>query len=160
VSIAPWKWASIVALLLSCGGEDDDVAQLRDEVEDLKDQVEEMESKESRTEENPEDPRLRRSELPSNVDAIKAAQLTYDASFDTYVEETSLHPGETAPQFTTGSDLDNLGWEADGTVRGAYKVVSTPQATLPKERDVEGEASSFTATKTLNIPMNTENEVY
>ena len=36
--------------------------------------------------------RAKRSEVPSNVDGIKTAELAYDAAFDTYIQESSFQP--------------------------------------------------------------------
>jgi type IV pilus assembly protein PilA len=112
--------------------------------------------------------RSKRSELQPNIKAIKTAQLTYDANFDTYVEVTSFHPdsspGKTQREFTTGSQFDTIGWMPDGLVRGSYKVASTSTTDflITGISDVDGDSakSSWTATKTLNVTMNSRNDVY
>ena len=112
--------------------------------------------------------RSKRSELQPNIKAIKTAQLSYDASFDEYVNVSSFHPdsspGKGQREFTTGSAFDTIGWMPDGLVRGSYKVVSTNSTDflVTGISDVDGDnaKSSWTATKTLNVTMNTRNDVY
>ena len=112
--------------------------------------------------------RSKRSELQPNIKAIKTAELSYDANYDTYVEEFSFHPdsspGKTQREFTTGSAFDTIGWMPDGLVRGSYRVVSTSTTdflvTGITDVDGEGTKASYTATKTLNVTMNTRNDVY
>jgi hypothetical protein len=109
-----------------------------------------------------------RDECIPNMRAIKTAQLSYDASFDTYVEVSSFHPdsapGKTQREFTTGSAFDTIGWRPDGLVRGSYKVASTSTTdfliTCITDVDGDGAKASFTATKTLNVTLNTRNDVY
>jgi hypothetical protein len=109
-----------------------------------------------------------RGECVANIKAIKTAQLTYDANFDTYVEVTSFYPdsapGKTLREFTTGSAFDTIGWMPDGPVRGSYKVTSTSTTdfliTCITDVDGDGVKSSWTATKTLNVTMNTRNDAY
>jgi type IV pilus assembly protein PilA len=110
----------------------------------------------------------KRSELQPNIKAIKTAQLSYDASFDEYVNVTSFHPDSSPSkgqrEFTTGSAFDTIGWMPDGLVRGSYKVASTGSTDflVTGISDVDGDLakSSWTATKTLNVTMNTRNDVY
>jgi len=112
--------------------------------------------------------RSKRSELQPNIKAIKTAQLSYDASFDTYVEVNSFHPdsspGKTQREFTSGSAFDTIGWKPDGLVRGSYKVVSTSTTdfVVTGISDIDGDSSNatYTATKTINVTMNTRNDVY
>ncbi|HCH61199.1 MAG TPA: dolichyl-phosphate-mannose--protein mannosyltransferase, partial [Deltaproteobacteria bacterium] len=62
--------------------------------------------------------RAKRSELPSNVDGIKTAQLAYDAAMDTYIQNASFHPdsspGKKQRDWNAGSAFDTLGWGPDG----------------------------------------------
>ena len=112
--------------------------------------------------------RAKRAEVPSNVDGIKTAQLAYDAAFDTYITQTTLHPastaGKTQRQWLTGTGFDTLGWSPDGDVRGQYKVstTSTTDFLVTGRSDVDGDAtfSSYTSRKSVNAVMTTNNDVY
>jgi hypothetical protein len=156
----------ILALYLTgCGGEDDEVDRLRDEVEDLKKQVQ---AQESSGEVGRGQDESKRAQIPSNIEAIKTAQLSYDASFERYLQVTDIQP-DSSPEkglreFTTGSAFDTIGWMPDGSVRGSYRVEPTNRIES-MDRGIEavqrdGAPSSWTATKTLNPTMNTMNDVY
>ena len=112
--------------------------------------------------------RAKRSEVPSNVDGIKTAQLAYDAAFDTFIQEASFQPdsspGKGQRQWAPSSAFDTLGWGPDGQVRGSYKVVSTSSTdflvTGVADVDGDGAQSGFTATKSINAAMTTGNDTY
>jgi type IV pilus assembly protein PilA len=112
--------------------------------------------------------RAKRAEVPSNVDGVKTAQLAYDAAFDQFITQTSLHPtttaGKSQVQWATGSNFDTLGWGPDGDVRGQYKVSTTSTTDFPVtgRSDVDGDAtfSSYTSRKSVNAVMTTNNDVY
>ena len=112
--------------------------------------------------------RAKRSEVPSNVDGIKTAQLAYDAAFDTFINQSTFYPsasvGKTQVTWTPGSAFDTLGWGPDGKVRGAYKVESTSSTdflvTGIADVDGDGAQSSYTATKSINTVQTTLNSVY
>jgi len=112
--------------------------------------------------------RAKRSEVPSNVDGIKTAELAYDAAFDTFVQNAGFHPdsspGKKQRDWNAGSAFDTLGWGPDGQVRGSYKIVSTSTTDflVTGIADVDGDSvqSSFTATKSINAVMTTGNDTY
>ena len=112
--------------------------------------------------------RAKRSELPSNVDGIKTAEVAYDAAFDTFINEATFRPATSVSKvqvaWTTGSGFDTLGWSPDGKVRGMYKVATTSSTdfTVTGESDVDGDSSNsqYTATKSINATMNTSNSIY
>ncbi len=112
--------------------------------------------------------RAKRSEVPGNVDGIKTAQMAYDAAFDQFIQETGFQPdsapGKGQRNWTSGTNFDTLGWGPDGKVRGSYNVVSTSSTdfTVTGQCDVDGDGtlSSWTATKTINAVMNTNNDTY
>jgi len=112
--------------------------------------------------------RAKRAEVPSNVDGIKTAELAYDAAFDTFIQETTAWPaaagGKTQEVWTSGSGFDTLGWAPDGKVRGQYTVASTSTTDFLVTGicDVDGDGSSanYTATKSINSTLNTNNDVY
>ena len=69
--------------------------------------------------------RAKRSELPTNVDAIRTAEKAYHAEWDNYTlcaARPGTIPGRTPTAFGSGTDFENLGWVADGLVRGQYSV--------------------------------------
>ena len=111
--------------------------------------------------------RSKRSECLPNLKAIKTTELVYDANFDRYIEESAFwpdsRPGKHLRDFPSGSAFDTLGWRPDGQVRGSYKVVSTSwsnfMVTCITDVDGDGVYSSWTATKTSNVTMNTRNDV-
>ena len=112
--------------------------------------------------------RSKRAELQPNIKAIKTAMFAYDASFDRYVHVPRFHPdsnpGKELRDWPTGSAFDTLGWMPDGPVRGSYKVIVTSRTDFMvvgiSDVDGDGERSTWTATKTLNVTMNTRNDVY
>ena len=112
--------------------------------------------------------RAKRSEIPSNVDGIKTAELAYDAAMDTYIQNSSFHPdsspGKKQRDWNAGSAFDTLGWGPDGQVRGSYKVVSTTTTDflVTGLADIDGDSvnSTFTATKSINTVMVTGNDTF
>jgi len=112
--------------------------------------------------------RAKRSEVPSNVDGIKTAELAYDAAFDTYIQESSFQPdsspGKKQRDWQPGSAFDTLGWGPDGQVRGSYMVesTSTTDFLVTGKSDVDGDTqeTEFTATKSINATMNSGNDTY
>ena len=112
--------------------------------------------------------RAKRSEVPSNVDGIKTAQLAYDAAFDTFVQEAAFSPdsspGKKQRAWNPGTAFDTLGWGPDGQVRGSYKVVSTSSTdflvTGIADVDGDGVQSQFTSTKSINAVMTSGNDTY
>ena len=111
--------------------------------------------------------RAKRAEVPSNVDGIKTAELAYEASFDTFVEETSFKP-ESAVNKTqrswTGGAFDTLGWAPDGDVRGSYKAELNGQTdfTVTGKCDVDGDTTNYvsTASKEANPSSNSGATTY
>ncbi|MEL6345032.1 MAG: hypothetical protein AAFV53_18090 [Myxococcota bacterium] len=74
-----------------------------------------------------------RAEVPANVDAIKVAQLAYDAAFDGYVSIPTPHPraiddlDREAVLWTVDAEgFETLAWGPDGPVRGTYWVEVSP----------------------------------
>jgi type IV pilus assembly protein PilA len=117
--------------------------------------------------------RAKRSEVPSNVDGIKTAELAYDAAFDRIIPVTATpsawSAGLTAKEqaaWPAGSAFDTLGWGPDGMVRGQYEVpageITSTNFRVHGRADVDGDStpSSFTATKTINTTMVSANNIY
>ena len=106
--------------------------------------------------------RAKRSEVPSNVDGIKTAELAYDAAFDTYIQESSFQPdsspGKKQRNWQPGSAFDTLGWSPDGEVRGSYWVEVRPDGgdfVVHGIGDVDGDGypCHYTATSSLNAML-------
>ena len=112
--------------------------------------------------------RAKRAEIPSNMIGIKTAVLAYDAAFDTFIQQNSFYPsssvGKTQQAWPPGSAFDTVGWSPDGRVRGAYKVVSISstdfRVTGISDVDGDGVQATFTSTKSINVTMNTSNDIY
>ena len=119
--------------------------------------------------------KAKRAEIPSNVKAIKEAEEIYNSENDGYIEVTS-HPSANAPGKkaqkwgTTNTMFNKLNWHPDGNVRGVYSVSTTaPSTTSPGgdfevtgrcDVDGDGEESTYTATKSLNVKMTTANDIF
>ena len=74
--------------------------------------------------------RVKRAELPINLDGIRNAERAYDHVFDTFTacaaapaELPGVNKVPFGHRFGDGSSWDALGWIADGEVRGQYRVV-------------------------------------
>ena len=119
--------------------------------------------------------KAKRAEIPSNVKAIKEAEEIYNSENDGYIEVNS-HPSANAPGkkaqkwATTNTAFNKLNWHPDGNVRGVYSVSTTaPSTTSPGgdfevtgrcDVDGDGEESTYTATKSLNVKMTTANDIF
>ncbi|NOY26779.1 MAG: type II secretion system protein [Oligoflexia bacterium] len=110
--------------------------------------------------------RAKRSEVPGNVDGIKTAELAYDAAFDAFVVSPDK-PGSVSKKqqtWPTGTNYDTLGWAPDGKVRGSYQIdsINSTDFTVTGTCDVDGDTvkAKYTATKTINATMNTNNDTY
>ena len=94
--------------------------------------------------------RAKRSELSTNLDAIRTMEFAYEAewgSFTTCALAPPVIPGRTATSFpatlTTNFDWNLLGWVPDGKVYGQYEVLAAPRS--------QGVVSGFTGTATSDI---------
>ncbi len=101
--------------------------------------------------------KTKRSEIPSNLKAIKTAQIAYESDFDTYVTCAAYPstPTKTTQQWVPGSSggFKTIGWRPDGDVRGSYAVsTAATDFTATGLSDVDGDAAyaTFTATKSEN----------
>ena len=116
--------------------------------------------------------RAKRAEVMPNINGIKTAELAYDASNDTFVEEPSFKPadlvmgaGDKAPRDWDGGGFQTLNWAPDGEVRGSYKVTSSSSTDflVTGEINVDGDdtnAANFTCSKEANAKMNSANDIY
>lgn len=118
--------------------------------------------------------RAKRAELPGNVDGLKLAQMSFEASNDYFVNcpvmprDHAALDKEAVPWNDAGGD-DNwrdLGWSPDGDVRGAYE---TNESTDPQKRftvfayadmDDDGVEATFEADQNKNATMVTGNDTF
>ena len=73
--------------------------------------------------------RSKRAELPTNLDAIRTIEISYEAEWSAFTSCSILPisvPGRTAVSFpannTSNTDWNLLGWWPDGRVYGQYEV--------------------------------------
>ncbi|MFN7146418.1 MAG: type IV pilin protein [Myxococcota bacterium] len=103
--------------------------------------------------------RAKRSEVPSNVDGIKMAELAYDAAFDTYLSlapAPDSTPGKQFRNWNHPTDFVQLGWMPDGQVRGSYSVDAVSgDYTVHGASDVDedGVQANYTATSSVNATL-------
>jgi type IV pilus assembly protein PilA len=118
--------------------------------------------------------RAKRSELPTNLDAIRTAEKAYHAEWDAFTD-CILTPATVSrdPQVFTGSGLtafQNLGWTADGNVRGQYAVTLSATGSGPADDSFQGHAysnidgagglSHYYCTQAQKPKMLSQNNVY
>ena len=119
--------------------------------------------------------RAKRSELPTNLDAIRTAEKAYHAEWDSYTTcpATPAAPSGRSPtDFATPglTQFQNLGWVADGRVRGAYGVdgvvtggnIDLDDFTGTALGDIDGDndASHYSCDASVKPEMRTANNVY
>ena len=119
--------------------------------------------------------RAKRSELPTNLDAIRTAEKAYHAEWDTYTDcdaTPDAVPGRTQTDFTSGGlgHFQNLGWTADGLVRGQYVVegastgsnISGDTFNAHAYSDIDNDTSDahYLATAGFKARMETPNNFY
>lgn len=124
--------------------------------------------------------RAKRSELPTNVDAIRTAEKAYEHEWDSFTAcspkpasvptKTQVDFGQT---FGDGSDWDLLGWIADGKVRASYQVTTNSASGVSNQQqdfsaqayaDIDGDSktSAYVANKSTKavMPSSVTNAVY
>ena len=120
--------------------------------------------------------RAKRSELPTNVDGIRTAEKAYHHEWDAFTTADptpATVPGRTQVAFSGGGlvAFENLGWTADGKVRGMYEVKAS--GTLSSSAadddfkvrgtaDIDGDSvnSMYQANRAEKANMTTSNNVY
>ena len=109
----------------------------------------------------------KRSEIPVNLKAIRASQLSYHQQFLVYVK-CSAYPSTPTVQSNTWKKSESGGfktinWTPDGKVRGSYMVstVST-NFTATGISDVDGDTvyATFQATSIIDPGMTTPADIY
>lgn len=88
--------------------------------------------------------RVRRAELPPNVDAIRTAELAWEVTNREYLtvpDNPDTTPGRDLRPFDrTLGQWSELGWAPSGSVRGSYVVsASVNDFTVTGYSDVEGD---------------------
>lgn len=89
--------------------------------------------------------KAKRAEVPGNVDGIKTAELSYDASFDGFVSAAD-YPGTVGKTTnvwnkSASGGFKTIGWAPDGDVRGSYAVTGVVSTNFTAEGrcDVDGD---------------------
>jgi type II secretory pathway pseudopilin PulG len=88
--------------------------------------------------------KAKRAELPGNVDGLRTAEISYDASFDTWLDlpvsprdDASLDK-KAVPWTTPDPKWSLIGWAPDGDVRGNYQVgLTSPGFIVTGKSDVD-----------------------
>ena len=117
--------------------------------------------------------RAKRSEVPTNLSAIRTAQKAYHHEWGTFTSAGSTpslsNIGRLKTQFWCHSgqsvtQWEMLGWKADGDVYGSYQASnSTADAfTATGKADIDGDStlSQYQATQAIAVQMSTANNVY
>jgi len=118
--------------------------------------------------------RAKRSELPTNVDAIRTAEKAYHAEWDSFTSASNVPttlPGRSQVAFTGGGYLsfENLGWVSDGKVRGMYNTTNSGATASADDdftsigiADVDGDGanSQYNCNRAEKASMVTSNNVY
>ncbi len=118
--------------------------------------------------------RSKRAEIPSNLDALRTAEKAYHAEWDSFTSATatpSTAPTRTQVNFSGGGFVafQNLGWVADGKVRGQYSVLAvvgsssqTDDFTATGIADVDGDAtnSQYECNRAEKASMLSSNNIY
>lgn len=119
--------------------------------------------------------RAKRSELPTNLDAIRTAEKAYEHEWDAFTSAPARPTAvpskiQTAfgQSFGDGSNWDLLGWIPDGQVRGQYAVTaitgnSTAQnfsAIALSDIDGDNSRADYRADKNNKGSMVSKNSVY
>ena len=107
--------------------------------------------------------KAKRAELPSNVDGIKTAELSYDAAFDGFINADVNPTGSLNKQqqsFDYSGSIEGwtqLGWQPDGKVRGQYSVeiIGSTDFTVTGVSDVDDDNSTatYTSSKLTNATL-------
>lgn len=109
--------------------------------------------------------KAKRSELPSNVDGIKTAEVAYESTFNSYVD-CAEKPGATSKvpvSWTVTADgFSTIGWRPDGDVRGSYEVSGSGATdfvvTGSGDMDGDGVLVAYAASALLNSTIRAGDE--
>lgn len=109
----------------------------------------------------------KRSEIRTQVAAIRAAQIDYFAVHGRYLAvddfEPDAQPGAHLRSLPAESGFTALGW-LPADLRGSYKVVIDDPRDFRvigiSDLDEDGERASFTATKSIQATLNSNEDIY
>ncbi len=118
--------------------------------------------------------RSKRAELPTNLDGVRTAEKAYHAEWDAFTTAAATpaaSPTRAQVNFSAGglTAFQNLGWVADGKVRGQYNVVAAPGASFQTDDftatslgDVDGDSvnSRYECNRAEKASMLSSNNVY
>jgi type IV pilus assembly protein PilA len=118
--------------------------------------------------------RAKRAELPSNLDGIRTAEKAYRAEWDqftTAANTPAAQPTRSQVNFEGGGlvAFQNLGWVADGKVRGMYNTTAANAASAADDdftaiatSDVDGDTvnAQYNCNRAEKAKMVTSNNVY
>ena len=116
--------------------------------------------------------RAKRAELPTNLDGIRTSEKAYHAEWDTFTNagpSPLWTPGREQVIFSPTAAWANLGWVADGKVRGKYQVTlvagtssQTDDFNASAVADIDGDStlSSYTCNRAIKAKMRSANNVY
>ena len=111
--------------------------------------------------------KAKRGEIPTNIKAIKTAEIQYESAQNVYVP-CAAFPSGTAGKNTqvwtvaSSGGFETLSWSPDGEVRGVYSVSTNGGSgqsdfTITGVSDVDGDGTqaTYTATKSTNPTLPT-----
>ena len=116
----------------------------------------------------------KRAEISSNLSSIKEALNTHNAEHGEYVEAAPHPTGASGPGTRPWADgnegFETIGWRPEGDTRGTYSVSirqvnsEDPQGDFVVTGicDVDGDGvfATYTATKSIDPVMVTDNDIY
>jgi len=112
--------------------------------------------------------RVRRAEIPTNLDGIKTAVLAYESAHGHLIEERmprpDAYPGKRERAWKMGTRFDQIGWVPEGEVHGSYTVTTQGPGDFSIrgicDVDGDGAQASYTATRHVNARQTTKADVY
>ena len=114
--------------------------------------------------------KTKRSELPSNLKAIKMTEISYQAEFDTFISLTASPRAAAALDSTKTTWTDNggfttIGWEPSGSVYGLYETsgaVTSSTFTGNAESDIDDDnnVAQYRVDQDIEVSLITNNNIY
>lgn len=109
--------------------------------------------------------KAKRSEVPTNVDGIRTAEIAYRVFYDAFAA-ASPKPAtlaKEAQEWVVGSDgFSVIGWAPAGAVRGSYEVQANGTSDLlvigSCDVDGNGAVAQYSATLTVNTTLRSGDE--
>lgn len=111
--------------------------------------------------------KAKRSELPTNVNGIKTAEIAYNVMYDRFVgaaENGAIPHDKTAKPWTNGlAGWKDIPFTPDGLLRGSYAIDDLGEDFLIRAGcDVDGDGvdATFTASKDVGPTQTSANDVF